>query len=167
MFTVKVLVTPVRDGDKASGSVHVDRKKGDSWAREKSMNFVSGDPSAERTILVENDQRLIIEGGSNTEVVYDRAQGAAVTRERPVTVQPTRDPDLSPEKSLADLAAEDFEKKQREAAIAKVREDNRKKAEEAAKTATKLATVPHSSTFVPRPHPVAPPTLPKTSESLK
>lgn len=166
MFTVKVLVTPVRDGDKASGSVHVDRKKGDSWARENSMNFVSGDPSAERTILVENDQRLIIEGSSNTEIVYDRAQGAAVTRERPITVQPTRDPDLSPEKPLADQAAEDFAAAQRKAALDKVREENRKKAEEAAKTAPKPTTTPHPS-VQPRPHPVAPPTLPKTPESSK
>jgi len=130
MLTVKITVSAIRDGDRASGSIAIDRKKNDTWTRESSSDFVSATPSADRTIVLEDDQRLILEGSSNMEVVYDREQNMATVKEKPAPEPRPQDPDLSAEKSLADQAAEDFAESQRKAAYEKSMAHQAKLAEE-------------------------------------
>src|SRR5678816_1420242 len=169
MLSLKLVLSAIRDGEKASGSIAIDRKKNDMWVRESSIDLVSGTPSAERTILLENDQRMVLEGSSNVEVIYDKEQNAAVPKEKVLPDAKPDDPDLSPEKSLADLAAEEFEAGQRRAAVAKVQEENARKvkeeaeakakADEAAKLKTSTTQPSQSSGVQPRPYiPVSEPT---------
>src|SRR5678816_891386 len=151
MLSLKLVLSAIRDGEKASGSIAIDRKKNDMWVGESSIDLVSGTPSAERTILLENDQRMVLEGSSNVEVVYDKEQNAAVPKEKVLPEAKPDDPDLSPEKSLADLAAEEFEAEQRRAAVAKAQEE-------------KVAAAPKPTGGVqPRPHPTTPPQNPMDS----
>ena len=143
MLTIQIKLSPIRDGEKASGSIVTDRKKGDIWSRETSVDFVSGEPSADRTILLEDDQRLIIEGSSNMEIVYDREQNMATMREKPMPAPKLDDPDLSSEKSLADVAAAEYAESQRKAAYEKSQAHQAKLAEEQkAADAAKAAEVP-------------------------
>ena len=73
--------------------VRVERRMGVSGAYkvENSFAVTSGQPEASRTLLLDDDARIVIEPrGSTTEVVYDKAQGAAMPREAFET-QPTED----------------------------------------------------------------------------
>lgn len=109
MKTVKVLVSAVREGDVVSGAFTKQRKRGDTWLNVEQMTLVSGDPSSDRTFILGNDERLVIEGAANSEIVYDHNQKAAMRRELP-PAPPTKpgpnEEDFSPEKPAVDRAME-------------------------------------------------------------
>lgn len=85
MKVIKLTISAASDGEVVSGSLTTQRKRGDTWIVEDVITVISGQPGAERTMVLDDTQRLLIEGTSNTEVVYDKEQSAAVIRpvERP------------------------------------------------------------------------------------
>lgn len=95
MKVIKLSVAAANDGDVVSGSLTIQRKKGEAWTNEEVITVVSGQPGADRTLVLDDTQRLLIEGTSNTETVYDRSQNAAVRRpiERPNVVATPPDHD--------------------------------------------------------------------------
>jgi hypothetical protein len=120
MLSLKISILPIRDGERASGTLAIDRKRGDAWVGEKTLTLVSGDPGSERTIVLADDQRITFAGSSGTEVVYDKQQMAAVSRPKALPVaSPGDDDDLSPEVPLADIDAQQFE--ERKAAEARIK----------------------------------------------
>lgn len=137
MLGLKISISPVRDGERVSGTLAIDRRRGDAWVGEKTLTLVSGDPGAERTIMLADDQRITFTGSSSTEIVYDKQQMAAVrVPKAPPAASPVDDDDLSPETPLADIAAQQFEEqKAAEARIAAKSQADRQKAlqEEAAR----------------------------------
>lgn len=119
MLSLKISILPIRDGERASGTLAIDRKRGDAWVGEKTLTLVSGDPGSERTIVLADDQRITFMGSSGTEVVYDKQQMAAVLRPKALPVASSGDDDdLSPEVPLADIDAQQFE--ERKAAEARI-----------------------------------------------
>lgn len=80
MKTIHISIRAANDGEVVNGSLTIQRKRGDGWTVDEVITVVSGMPGDTRTLLLGNDQRLVIEGESNTEVVYDRDQAAAVRR---------------------------------------------------------------------------------------
>lgn len=108
MKSVKVIVSAIRDGEVVSGVFVKQRRRGDTWLNEESINVVSGEPGSERTFLLGDDQRLIIEGRSDMKVVYDRGQGAALPvrsqEPRPAPTPPDTDGTESPEVPAVELA---------------------------------------------------------------
>lgn len=72
MQTIELQVHPIRDGEKATGLVVVERRQGDAWIRVREWDVSSADKSAYRKVVIEDDQRLIVEPRPATEVVYDR-----------------------------------------------------------------------------------------------
>jgi hypothetical protein len=83
MRVVEIQVNAARDGEKAGGTVKLERRQSDGlWKAEKEWKVESDEPGAYRKIFVEEDQRVVVEGRSNTRLEYDREQ--ACVREVPV-----------------------------------------------------------------------------------
>lgn len=82
MYVTTIEVLPIRDGERVSATVSIEDRRGGSWSRSETRTVLSGEPEASRRIVLRDDQRLVIEGKSDTEVRFDPVQKAAV----PVTV---------------------------------------------------------------------------------
>ena len=108
MKSIRIVVSAVRDGEVVSGVIMKQRKKGDAWTSEEAITVVSSDPGADRTFVLDDDQRLIIEGKSDMHVVFDRDQFSSRIEKGPApTATPTAlDGDESPKKPAIDLAQE-------------------------------------------------------------
>ncbi len=78
MYTITVTITPVREGERASGSVFIEEKQGDFWKRMEVLPLASGTVDQERKLLLADNRRLVVEGKGSTALVYDREQNAAV-----------------------------------------------------------------------------------------
>ena len=107
MQLIKVSVNAIRDGEVVLGVILKQRKRGDAWTNEESFTVVLGEPGAERTFVLQDDQRLVIEAKSNQKIVYDPVQNMArqVTVEHTlVALPPDTDGDESPAVSAVDLA---------------------------------------------------------------
>lgn len=76
MKIIKVEVLAVRQTEQVSANLHVEKQKGTMWNRTRVISVVSGQPDALREFLLEDDERLIIEGASRKIVEYDRNQSA-------------------------------------------------------------------------------------------
>ncbi len=77
MKVVKVEILPARDGEVVTAVITEETKKGGSW-KEGSKNTVqSGTREASRSILLDDDDRVIIEGKVEAETVLDLEQRAA------------------------------------------------------------------------------------------
>jgi hypothetical protein len=108
MKVIKFSIHPAADGEVVNAAVSIQRKRGDAWLIDEVISIVSNQAGAERTLVLDDTQRIVIEGTSNTEVVYDREQNAAVTRpvERPPVkaTPPSTDGDEDTGPSLIDKA---------------------------------------------------------------
>lgn len=78
MKVVEVKVVSIRDGEVVSATIIQEQKRNDYWTRVKAWDVMSGTPEASRRVLLEDDERLVIEGRASTHVVYDQEQKAAV-----------------------------------------------------------------------------------------
>lgn len=85
MKVVKLGITAANEGEVVSGTITIQRKRNDSWSVEDVITVISGQPGADRTMVLDDTQRLVIEGTSNMQTVYDRGQNAAVR----VPIEPT------------------------------------------------------------------------------
>lgn len=83
MKVVYIEVLPVAEGDVVQAVVLVEKRKGESWNRMKSWDVVSGMPEAKRRIILEDDERVVIEGSATHTLVFDKEQNAAVRKELP------------------------------------------------------------------------------------
>ena len=78
MYMVTISISPVREGERASGSVAVEEKQGDFWKRVEVLSLISNTADQERKLLLSDRQRIVVEGSGAQAVVYDREQNAAV-----------------------------------------------------------------------------------------
>lgn len=76
MKSVRVEVLAVRQTEQVTANFHVERLKGTTWNRTRVITVVSGQPDAVREFLLEDDERLVIEGATRKIVEYDREQNA-------------------------------------------------------------------------------------------
>lgn len=109
MKTVKISFHPIRDGEVVSATILKQRKRADYWVNEDMIAVNSNEPGAERQILLDDSQRLVVEATSDVQVVYDKTQNAAVPRKSvepkpPATPVDADGEELSPETPAVDLA---------------------------------------------------------------
>lgn len=78
MLVVNVEVLKIRDSDTGSATIHVEKRRGEAWLREKVYDFTPSTPDARRRLVLEDDQRVVVMGVAGTEVVFDKEQSAAV-----------------------------------------------------------------------------------------
>lgn len=78
MYVIAIELCSMRDDEQVSGCVCVEERFGNSWKRMEAFPVLSGDPSAARRLVLKDNQRLVVEASSNTKVVYDAKQNAAV-----------------------------------------------------------------------------------------
>lgn len=108
MHTIKLSLHPIRDGEVVSATILKQRKRNDYWVNEEVIAFNSNEPGAERQVLLEDNQRIVVEGSSNVAVVYDKEQRAAVPRPAgimvPVSTPVNTDGDESPSTPADELA---------------------------------------------------------------
>lgn len=114
MKAIVVEVHAIRDGERVSASVIVERRRSDHWVREKVTDVMSGMPDSKRRILLEDDQRVVIEGRSNVEYVFDKEQNASV----PVLTDPEAEAKKQADEKLEALALAQREAAEREKAMA-------------------------------------------------
>lgn len=77
MQVVTIKVDPVRENESGQVNIMVEAKKGDTWNRVKVQTVASGAADSERRIVLQNDERLVIEGNTTKQVVYNRDQNMA------------------------------------------------------------------------------------------
>lgn len=110
MKSIKISIAPIRDGEVVSGVYMKQRFRNGTWLNEESITVVSDQPGNERTLLLDNDQRLVIEGKSNKKMIYDKDQATAREVEDntlPTPASPVdSDGDESPRKPAVDRAME-------------------------------------------------------------
>lgn len=106
MKLIKISIFEATDGEVVSGTITKQRKRGDAWIVEDIASYVTSD-GVERVLLLEDDQRIVVDGTSNRQIVYDHAQAAArpvlSPRSRPITAAP-QDADESPAVAAHELA---------------------------------------------------------------
>jgi hypothetical protein len=79
MKLVTIKVGPAKDGDVVAANVILQQRVGSDWKDVERWNGIRG----ERKLLLDDNERLIVEGASDQAVVLDVAQGAAVYGRKP------------------------------------------------------------------------------------
>lgn len=77
MKIVNVEVLPLRPQEQVGATIIVEKRRGDTWTRSKAFDVTSGTPEANRRILLDDDERVVIEGAAKTIMQYDPVQNAA------------------------------------------------------------------------------------------
>jgi len=109
MKTVKVAIEAASDDEVAVAIISYQRKRGDTWIQENQVTILSDQPENERTILLDDDQRLVIEGQSNKVLVQDVANFTSryeTDPEFPKRFRPTPPDRDGEEKDTPDLVKE-------------------------------------------------------------
>jgi len=78
--SVQVIVSGAHDGEQVSVTLRVERQEGTKWLQVKEMNYTSGHGGAERKLLLEDNERLVVEGVADTETYFDKNQNAYLQR---------------------------------------------------------------------------------------
>lgn len=82
MYVVTITLSAIRPEDRASGTVSKEEKVGNGWKRLELLPLATGARETERRLVLNDNQRVVIEGQGSTEVVFDAKQSAAVPRRR-------------------------------------------------------------------------------------
>ncbi len=92
MKVVNIEILPIRDGDRGTASIHVEKRRGDAWVREKVFDVTVGAVEAKRKLLIEDDERIVVLGSVAETVVFDKEQNAAVRVPAGQTAPPIAEP---------------------------------------------------------------------------
>lgn len=174
MYVVKLEIHAIRDGEVASGTFLVQRLRNNTWSNERELTFVSKDVSSQRNIALEDDQRLVISAKSNVQTTMDRAQMAHVTVQPDLPKPngnlrhpgvkryiPPRHEDEGTNDTgvpLSEQAAYEFEELKRREMIQRVRDENARRAQEAAQEVEK-AQKEREAIHIPPPPVQKPPAI--------
>lgn len=109
MKAIEVVIHSVGTGEEVVANLIVEQQKGEIWNRSKVITVVSGSPEASRRLLLEDNERLVIDGTTSKKVVYDREQNMAKVVDA--------DPEVREKQAAAEAA-------QREANVAREQKQN-------------------------------------------
>lgn len=96
MKVVLVEILSTNDNEKVDATIIVEQKRGEGVRRINAWDVTSGFPEAKRRILLEDDERVVIEGRGGPVKVYDPKQMALVTpaeASTPDKTAPTKTPE--------------------------------------------------------------------------
>jgi len=144
MYVVKLEISPIRDGEVASGVFCVERLRNGTWIREKEIPFISSDASGKRNLALEDDQRLVLGAKTNVVTVMDPAQMAHITvqpqgvvdrRSGKKYTRPSYEDEGTNESEvpLSEQSALEFERLKHQEALQRAQKEARARATEAAK----------------------------------
>src|SRR4029077_14457218 len=77
MKVVNIEILPAKDGEVVTAVITEETQQGGSWKEGSKNTVYSGTPEAKRSILLDDDDRVVIEGKVEAETVFDRDQGSA------------------------------------------------------------------------------------------
>jgi hypothetical protein len=77
MKIVNIEVLPAKDGEVVTAIITEETQKSGSWKEGSKSTVQSGTPEAKRTVLLDDDDRVIIEGRVEAMVTLDKEQSAA------------------------------------------------------------------------------------------
>jgi len=83
MKLVKIEILPARDSDVVRCLIRQQRRKGGTWEEIERHIVSSGTPEASRVMLLEDDERVIVEGGAMRKTIIDHEQMAAMEVDDP------------------------------------------------------------------------------------
>jgi hypothetical protein len=83
MKKIRIVVTPVKDGEVVTGRIVREANKGGKWSVEEFYDVKSGTPGADREMLLEDNERITIEATPTHVWVADREQFTAHLEEIP------------------------------------------------------------------------------------
>lgn len=81
MIKIEIRVSKLHDNDRGKAEMIIERRKGDSWLREKAVTFEPGTVDADRVLLLEDDRRVIVSGVMKSAFIYDTKQNAYLSNE--------------------------------------------------------------------------------------
>jgi hypothetical protein len=76
MKIVRIEVQAVQDGTNDGAQIRIEKQRGELWVPLRSWDVVSGTVQAQRTLLLEDGERVVVEGGAVMVEEYDREQNA-------------------------------------------------------------------------------------------
>jgi hypothetical protein len=89
MRTLEFKLGSTETNEETDFTVSLEARRGDAWSVQDSIPVTSGTPEAERKIMLNDDERIVISArGYSTEIVFDKTQNAAMPR-RAFESQPT------------------------------------------------------------------------------
>lgn len=91
MYKVELKVSAISETEAASAVLVRQKNRSGTWINEEQINVTSADPP--RVLLLENDQRVLVQGHSNVVQVYDRTQMMATSQVVSVPSTTTTPPD--------------------------------------------------------------------------
>ena len=74
MKVINIALQPAGQGQTVIGFAAVQKREGSRWITTDIFQLRTGDPSQSRQMLLEDDERIIIQGTSNVEQKYDPDQ---------------------------------------------------------------------------------------------
>lgn len=77
MRILEIKLVPSRDGAQERFTISIHRKRNDEYISYSSYDVMAGDKDAERRIMIEDTDRLVIEAQADHTLVYDRDQMVA------------------------------------------------------------------------------------------
>ncbi len=91
MYKIELKISAISEAEAASAVLVRQKNRSGTWINEEQINVTSADPP--RVLLLENDQRVVVQGHSNVVQVYDRTQMMATSQMVPVPATTTTPPD--------------------------------------------------------------------------
>src|SRR4249919_2967243 len=132
MKVVNVEILPAKDGEVVTAVITEETQKGGSWKEGSKTTVKSGTPEAKRTILLDEDDRIIIEGRVEAEVVYDPTQMSAKMVYRGEKAEEMKKKDEEEKKKFEKMEKEEKERLEKEKPQEmKLREEQQKARDEA------------------------------------
>jgi hypothetical protein len=131
MKVVKVEVLPAKDNEVVSAVIIEETNKGGTWKETAKNTVQTGTAEARRTILLDEDDRVIIEGKVEGEVIYDHDQKSAKTVYRGERAKAEEEKDKKSQERFDKMNKEHKEQLEREKPQeAKLREEQAKERDE-------------------------------------
>lgn len=108
MKKLDIAISAANDDEEVTATLIVEEQRNGSWRNLRSTTVVTGSPDAKQTLVLTNNQRLVIEGHTSSKIMMDKQQNAAVRVSVPpppkLDVTIVGDDDLSPETPAVERA---------------------------------------------------------------
>ena len=81
MFKIELRVSKLHESDRGKAELVIERRRGESWQRERAVAFEPGGLDASRTLILEDDHRIVVGAVMKSAFIYDAKQNAYLSNE--------------------------------------------------------------------------------------
>lgn len=82
MKVIKIEINSINETEEVVANLFLEQRKGETWNRSKVITVVSGQGENSRQLILNDDERLVVEGKTSRKVVFDAGQNAVVSNEK-------------------------------------------------------------------------------------